>query len=221
MNKNLQENNVPAVNQNEKSFYNLKDGTSIRVLFVGNSITKHAPKPEIGWFNDCGMAASSVDKDYVHILMNKIQSVDSNAAFALLQVAEFERDFENYDIENRYCEARDFNADIIIMFFGANVNKKYGTEYKPKVTFKEKYKKLRDYLNTSGKALVLHSEGFYIRPILNEEKKSVAAETGDKWIELGDIVRREDTHDIKFNHPNDLGMAEIAERCWDALKDSL
>ena len=216
-----QKNNVPAVKQNKKSFYSFKEGTSLRVLFVGNSITKHSPKPEINWFNDCGMAASSADKDYVHILMNKIQGVDSNSAFAVLQVAEFEFDFEKYDIKNRYSEARDFNADIIIMFFGANVNKQYGVEYKPETTFKEKYKELREYLDASGNALVLHSEGFYIRPILNEEKKSVAAEKGDKWIELGDIAQREDTHDSTFNHPNDLGMAEIAERFWQALKDSL
>ena len=28
-----------------------------KILFVGNSITKHAPKADINWLNDCGMAA--------------------------------------------------------------------------------------------------------------------------------------------------------------------
>lgn len=37
-----------------------------KILFVGNSITKHAPKADINWLNDCGMAASQTDKDYAY-----------------------------------------------------------------------------------------------------------------------------------------------------------
>jgi len=39
-----------------------------KVLFFGNSITRHAPKADIGWTGDWGMAASSRDKDYVHLV---------------------------------------------------------------------------------------------------------------------------------------------------------
>jgi hypothetical protein len=39
-----------------------------RILFLGNSITMHGAKPSIGWSNNCGMAASALDKDYVHVL---------------------------------------------------------------------------------------------------------------------------------------------------------
>ena len=43
-------------------------------LFVGNSLTKCRPKPDIGWTNDCGMAASASENDYVHLLMkNKVR----------------------------------------------------------------------------------------------------------------------------------------------------
>ena len=43
--KDLQKNIVPAENQNIGDYFPRGGGNGIRVLFVGNSITKHAPKP--------------------------------------------------------------------------------------------------------------------------------------------------------------------------------
>ena len=48
------ENIVPSNNQNEKTIFSYGDGNGIKILFAGNSVTKHAPKPEIGWEKDCG-----------------------------------------------------------------------------------------------------------------------------------------------------------------------
>jgi hypothetical protein len=49
-----------------------------RILFVGDSITRHgtsdAVKKQLGWDHVSGMAASSPDKDYVHLLANRIQA---------------------------------------------------------------------------------------------------------------------------------------------------
>ena len=43
-----------------------------RYLFLGNSITLHGPAENIGWKGNWGMAASSADKDYVHLLLARI-----------------------------------------------------------------------------------------------------------------------------------------------------
>ena len=48
-------------------------GKGIRVLFAGNSITRHGPKEEIGWYGDYGMAASCEENDYVHVMMAAIR----------------------------------------------------------------------------------------------------------------------------------------------------
>lgn len=39
-----------------------------RVLFVGNSITRHAPSPSLDWNQTSGMAADSAETDYAHRL---------------------------------------------------------------------------------------------------------------------------------------------------------
>ena len=91
----FQANPVPALGQNakdQKAFDSA--GTGPRILFVGNSITLHGPRPQIGWTNNWGMAASSLDKDYVHLLQKKIAAVRPDAQCCLLQVAgTFERSF--------------------------------------------------------------------------------------------------------------------------------
>lgn len=182
--KDLQENIVPAANQNKSSVY-IYGGTGRRVLFVGNSITKHSPKPEIGWTNDCGMAASSLENDYVHLVMARLSEITKNISFGIAQVAAYERGFFDMRPEDAYAAARDFDADVIVMFFGANVSKTYDSDPAPKKTFERAYEDMRNYLNKSGRAFILHSEGFYIRPVLDEEKRRVArrgtATPSRKW----------------------------------------
>ena len=71
--QNFQENIVPSLGQNSQDVFIYNNQNSkLRILFVGNSITKHAPKPSIGWNRDCGMAASSIEHDYVHLIVKKI-----------------------------------------------------------------------------------------------------------------------------------------------------
>lgn len=219
--KDFQENIVPALAQNsENVFIYNNENSKLKILFVGNSITKHAPKPSIGWTNDCGMAASSIEHDYVHIIIKRImERYDKNVSFAIAQVAEYERTFFNCEPECSYKEIKDFDADIIITFYGANVTKDYDTMANPPKTFAKAYEDMRNYLVGSNTS-VYHSMGFYIRPVLDAEKLSVAKKYGEPFIDISDIRSLPETHGL-FNHPNDLGMQMIADRFFEAIEKDL
>ena len=115
-----QENIIPALNQNKVNVFEKEGNDGLKILFVGNSITRHAPKPEVGWLNDCGMAASSIERDYVHLLMDRVHAVDKDASFQIAQVAGFEWNFLKQlpDEFAAWQKSADYAADIIIMFFG-------------------------------------------------------------------------------------------------------
>ena len=85
------------------------------------------------------MAASAKEKDYVHILENKIKELDNDAAFCICQVADWECHYKNgSDMLSKYNEARKFGADVIVLRFIENVKK---SEYDPE-TFKAQFRKL-------------------------------------------------------------------------------
>lgn len=214
--KDFQENIVPALRQNSKPVW-ISENTGLRIMFAGNSITKHAPRPEIGWDRDCGMAASCLEKDYVHQVLAKIREYDPNVAYCIAQVASFERGFFEETADLNYAEAAAFKPDIVIMFYGANVSRDYDTMENPPRTFGDSFEEMRNLLSNDGKAKVYISEGFYIRPVLDAEKKAVAEKYGDTFISMDDIRTREDTHG-QFNHPGDLGMELIANRFFEAIE---
>ena len=219
--QNFQENIVPPLGQNSQDVFIYNNQNSkLKILFVGNSITKHGPKPSIGWNRDCGMAASSVEHDYVHLIVKKIMDqYDKNVSYGIAQVAQYERTFFERGPECDYEEAKKFGANIIIMFYGANVPKDYDTMKNPPKTFAKAYGDMRNYL-VSANTAVYHSMGFYIRPVLDEAKRIVAEENGDKYIDISDIRNLPETHG-QFNHPGDIGMKMIADRFFEAIEEDV
>ena len=73
------------------------------------------------------------------------------------------------------------------------------------------------YLDT-GHTRFLISEGFYVRPVLDAEKRAAAVRLGATFVAMDDICQRNDVHG-RFNHPNDTGMRLIAERFWELNAD--
>ena len=214
------ENIVPSKNQNEKTIFSYGDGNGIKILFAGNSVTKHAPKPEIGWEKDCGMAASSLENDYVHLFMKKVYKYAPDASYMIAQVADFEsKCLWQPNIINAYKEVSEYKPDIVIMFFGANVPVMYDTMENPERTFGEQFEKLRNLISCE-KSHVFISQGFFGRRKLDNEKRTVAEKYGDTFISLEHIIHREETHGL-FNHPSDCGMKEIAETFWEIIEPTI
>lgn len=53
----------------------------LRVVCLGNSITRHACRPEVGWYADWGMAASDSTKDYCHVLEHRLNEYAAGSVF--------------------------------------------------------------------------------------------------------------------------------------------
>ncbi|OEZ99882.1 SGNH/GDSL hydrolase family protein [Duganella sp. HH101] len=51
----------------------------LKIAFIGNSLTLHAPSVEIGWHQSHGMAASSAGNDYAHRLLRQLRIAPQQA----------------------------------------------------------------------------------------------------------------------------------------------
>ena len=203
----MEKNTVSAEGQlKDSSIIRFKnpEGKGMRVMFVGNSMTLHGVRPEIGWHHCWGMAATEEDKDYVHCFMKYIGQQDANAAFCICQVSEWE-----------------FDADIIIMRFIENCPK---ADFQSNV-FKEELKELLHYLNGSQKAKFILTTGFWRHPG-DDSIRELAMENDWPLVELGDLGENDRMKAIGLfehkgvaNHPGDLGMENIAKRIYEVLLD--
>ncbi len=215
----LDENTVPAKNQlksNDSIFYENETGNGVRILFVGNSITLHAYKAEIGWYGEnYGMAASSKDKDYVHLVKKYVLENDAQASFCICQASEWEVNWKNGEEQiQEFLPAREFNADIIIMRIVENCPK----QEMQIDNFAKQYKKLIDYFNPNKKAKIILTTGFWKHPA-DEAIIKVGKDNGYVTVYLGKLEEDstmmalgEYEHKGVSLHPGDRGMAEIARR---------
>lgn len=223
----IDKNTVKADNQlGEKSniTFDCENSKGVRILFVGNSITRHEPKFEIGWFNDWGMAASSKENDYVHIVEKLALKKAPEATFCICQAAEWEMNYANGELLlSKFLKARDFKADIIIMRLLENCSTK---DFNSDLFIKE-YEKLLNYLNQNNRAKVIITSSFWKHPG-DDTLKEFASDKAMDYIYLGDLgedaVMRADglfEHNGVAAHPGDKGMEEIAVRICKKLKKYL
>lgn len=221
----IDKNTVEAINQlkNKFVFVNEKDNADVRIMFVGNSITLHGVKEDIGWHNSWGMAASSKENDYVHRIVKQLEKFGKRVSYCICQVSVWETKYKNgSEILDTYKLARDFGADVIIMRCIENCP---GTDFDGNI-FEKEYKNLISYLN-SNDAKIIVTTGFWHHPGDNNVK-SVANSLKAPCICLGDLGEDDKMmakglfeHEGVAMHPGDLGMENIAERIFNAIKNEI
>ena len=218
-------NTVDSKNQIKDNifFFGNPEG-SPRIMFVGNSVTKHEPKPDIGWEGRWGMAASAMDKDYVHRTVARVEETGVSAAYCIVQAAIWERTYRDCDYDKHFGPARAFKPDIIICVISANIP---DAEFEHEA-FVENMGKLHRYLADGCDVKIIQTSSAF-----NNERKSVAIEdymnrVGGDYVYISDLPKSEENLAIgKFwhsgiqYHPGDLGMDRISERIFDKLKKYL
>jgi lysophospholipase L1-like esterase len=196
-----------------------------RILFLGNSITLHGPKASIGWTNNCGMAASALEKDYVHILSRAVGTITGTEPVTMVQnIADFEKRYETYDLA-QLKRTVEFKADTIIVAIGENVPALTSEEGKSK--FKASMLKLLTALKGSNNPTILVRSSFWQNKAKDEILKQACAEAGGVFVDISGLSKDEShfarsersyAHSGVAAHPGDKGMQAIADALLTALK---
>lgn len=196
-----------------------------KVLFLGNSITKHGPKADIDWTGNWGMAASAEAKDYVHLVTKALTEKQSAAPEVLVKnIADFERAYAGYDIATKLNEAVDFQADLIILTIGENVPALKTAEDKTKL--QEAVTKLLTTLKGDRKPTILVRSCFWANAAKDKALRAACAAVSGIPVDISTLSKDEKNfarserpfkHAGVANHPGDAGMAAIAAALMKAL----
>ena len=201
-----------------------KDST-ISIVFLGNSITYHSAWEDVGDQRPRGMAATSLEKDYVHQLLRLIaDSQNVNVQYSIVNIAQMERGFATFefDLDSCFHLIEITKPDILILQIGENVGWN-DVEEKPD-KFKELYGKIFDYYSSSRKFVTLP---FWLRQDENYLITKVATDYGAIVVDLShlgaDPTKNYASSSKHYEnagigmHPGDEGMLSIANCLFSAI----
>jgi lysophospholipase L1-like esterase len=196
-----------------------------KVLFLGNSITLHGPSKKVDWTGNWGMAASALDKDYVHLVTKALVKKDGTAPETLVNnIATFERQYAAYDAAP-LKEAAAFGADLIVVCIGENVPNL--TTDEAKAQFKESVVKMLNGVRADRKPVIIVRSSFWANAAKDKALKQACAEVGGTFVDISALCKDEKNfarserafkHAGVANHPGDKGMQAIADAIVGAVK---
>lgn len=210
-------NDVCALNQFPAFYYTEGNNLAkIRVMFIGNSITIHEQKPEIGWNKTCGMAASDLEHDYVHIVNKFLIKKYDSSCICVCNGGGWELDYINNTKANSIISlAEEFQPDIVILRIGENFNKDYLKErLDPFIAFDYLLKEIKKITNQ-----VIVTSLFWKNDYLDNKILQACKVNNAIYVDLLDLsddksneaIGQFENQSVSF-HPNDKGMKEIANR---------
>lgn len=216
----IDQNTVSSKNQVKE--YDLvrtvRNGGNLKVLFLGNSITRHAPAPNIGWDYDWGMSASAQERDYVHVAQKLLEAHLGGIDYCTACCADWERNHSKLDLLDTWREARDFEADIVVCRLGENVIT--SADNPEWCNFAKHLDAFIKYFCSNPNVKVIVTDLFWPKIILDTPIRQVALDNGYELVDLNDLGTKDENmavdgrfwhHGVSI-HPNDLGMQRIAER---------
>ena len=220
----IKKNSVSAQSQVKKEGFAkiVNQGGKLRVLFIGNSITRHGPKPDIGWEHDWGMAASALEKDYVHVTVKLLEEKYGKVDYCVANCGEWELNYYQDDLIQNWSVARGFNADIIIIRIGENIWNAH--EFFDKYPLEPHFSKMIEYFRSNEKARVIVTDLFWENEQINEAIYKAVEKGGYTLVRLTDLGSENENkalgqfwHEGVALHPSDKGMERIAMRIVEKL----
>ncbi len=205
-----------------------KVGHIRKVVVLSNSILRHSPAPQIGWYGDWGMAASCPDSDFYHRLIRDIHSRDSGVTITSGIINRFEWIYPTYALSN-YDSFR--NADMYIIKLSENVDDRKAIQQH----FIDHYDKLLNYLDPQHHSVMVIVEGFWkkgyrwpqpwVKADVNAMIRNYAIRKHYPFIPCAYLFRQAGNtarglyKDYGIgNHPSDQGMRRIEENIWNYIQ---
>lgn len=204
-------------------------GEKFKILIIGNSLSYHGIAKEVGWNYISGMAASSIEKDYAHLLYNKIENKLQNRKICLRisQFAAFERDLASFD-QKSIDSLIKYQPDLIIFQLGENVKVQSQDD---EILFEEKYIELINSFKKNGNPQTICTTPFFPSLPKNKIVKKVALSTNSYLVDLSHLPLLESENYAKDEknylgdksvwkvggigiHPGDIGMENIAKQIF-------
>ncbi|MDB5732447.1 MAG: hypothetical protein JWQ03_2342 [Variovorax sp.] len=200
-----------------------------RVLFLGNSITRHGPKVDIGWTGNFGMAASAAEKDYVHVLTSSLAvSMGALPDVMVENIADFERNAEAIDLKARLEKCLAFKPQIVVIAIGENVPQ-LRTEA-DKAAFGRRFQKLLETFKVKDGPALFVRGCFWPDAAKDQVMQKVSLEAEATFVDISDLgkdpanrarAERQIAHDGVAAHPGDKGMKAIADALLKAISERM
>ena len=200
-----------SFSKDEEGIISKKD---IKVLIVGNSILRHPPASYIGWYGDWGMAATSPDKDFLHVytrllqVSNKYNYVNVNSK----NIAVWENDF-TYNL-NEFVDITSETYDVLIVRLGENVSNT--------VDYHMALNNMINLFKTTDTKVIITGI-VWENDIKESIHKQIALENSYKYVSFENFraIRNNYAWDLFENigvaaHPSDLGMQSIGQLLYNS-----
>lgn len=203
-----------------------KNAYSGSLLIVGNSLTQHGPAPDKGWTGNWGMAASSADKDFVHLLVKKLEADKKNTFnLSIIPGSSIEKVFFN-ETDYKVLNGGDGTYDYIVLEIGDNID----FTNPLKATFQNRYRDVVDKLKIKlGKNGVLVCLGkWWSNDVIDDQIRSACEAGKGKFVSLKPIssqIESRASYERQFSnagvgdHPGDWAMQKISEAVFCAVTD--
>ena len=196
----------------------------LKVMFIGNSITVHEIRPELGWTRVCGMAASSLENDYVHQVIRYLEQKEDKLSVYVYSGKLWELDYYKFEnLDYVLDEIKQYQPDIVIIRIGENTYpnlQKLGYDLFPT------FNKLVVFAKQTAKYVFVTSL-FWANDVIDNVILRAVKDNDAFYVDIRDLNTPENKAIGLFenvdvaSHPGDLGMKKIADRIIDSLEQNV
>jgi len=200
-----------------------------RVLCIGNSITLHMENEKARWYSRHGMAASAPELDYVHQLQTMLRESNDSTEVLPKNIGEWELN-PTLNLDSILSESME-GVDVVVVRLGENMisgqsQASYEAAYDSIFAYCKRH---ADFVMTTGQywGNKDKEQGCWKAAQKNEirmAKIDWIFDLGDEVApKVGDMIQGYDlemypiTTEFVCTHPNDKGMAMIAEEIYETM----